>query len=191
MKIDYHIHSRYSADSSLDMPSVISQALKLSYTEIAFTDHFDLIPSEIAVYGIPSYLRYSEAIAIQKNLNPHLSILKGVELGEYHRCYDLVNEVLKGHSAPDIKIASIHVLPDGKNLSEPLTIDITPDIITSYYQENLTLAQRGNFDILGHLGIYKRYLPQEPDETTVFEIIKEIFRQIINQDIALEINLSG
>ncbi|MBW6516064.1 MAG: histidinol-phosphatase HisJ family protein [Candidatus Cloacimonetes bacterium] len=191
MKIDYHIHSMYSADSDLEMQAVISKAIERSYDEIAFTDHFDLLSSEIAVWGIPSYQKYSEAVSFLKNQNLSISILKGVELGEYHRCHTIVDEVLKTTEEPDLKIASIHVLPEGSNISVPLTVEITPEFIRTYYLENLALVEYGNFDILGHLGIYKRYLPHEPDEKQVLELIKEILSLLIKKSIALEVNLSG
>ena len=191
MKIDYHIHSEFSADSKLIMEALIAKAISNSYIEIAFTDHFDLLPSEIAVYGTPSYRSYSRAVATQQAKNSEIRILKGVELGEYHRCHQLVDEVLSNYSPPDLKIASIHVLPDGKNISEHLTYEITPDVISSYYQENLALVEYGNFDMLGHLGIYKRYLTDEPDESGELLTIKRIFSLLIEKQIGLEVNLSG
>ena len=191
MKIDYHIHSEFSADSSADMNSIIRKAIKRKYTEIAFTDHFDLLPTEIAIYGTPSYLRYSEAITEIQKIYPAISILKGVELGEYHRAYQLADRIMDICDPPDLKIASIHILPDGSNVSEPFDEEMSRDSIEAYYRENLDLVTFGNFDILGHLGIYKRYLTKEPDECSSLEMIREIFRKMIVQRIALEVNLSG
>jgi histidinol-phosphatase (PHP family) len=191
MRIDYHIHSEFSADSKLDMHTLLRKAIASSYQEIAFTDHFDLIPAEIGYYGIPSYVKYSRTIERIRREFPEISILKGVELGEYHRCSELVEQVLQCDSPPDIRIGSIHVLPDGTNVSEPLTGEMTGSAIESYYQENLALARKGGFDILGHLGIYKRYLRNEPDESRVVDIVRDIFRTIIEKGIALEVNLSG
>lgn len=191
MKIDYHIHSEFSADSSADMNSIIRKAIKRKYAEIAFTDHFDLLPTEIAIYGTPSYLRYSEAIMEMQQRYPSISILKGVELGEYHHAYQLADRIMELCDPPDLKIASIHILPDGSNVSEPFEEELCRESIELYYRENLELVSYGNFDILGHLGIYKRYLEKEPDESSSLEIIKEIFRKMIDQRIALEVNLSG
>lgn len=190
MKIDYHIHSTFSADSCLDMKALIKKGVKMGYSEIAFTDHFDLLPSEIAIYGTPSYVGYSESIdALRSKYS--LSILKGVELGEYHLSHKLADEVLSYSEAPDLKIASIHVLPDGTNVSEATPAEITKDLIESYYLENLALVSYGNFHILGHLGIYKRYLSEVPDESFLAEIIESIFKLLIEKRIALEVNLSG
>ncbi len=191
MKIDYHIHSEFSADSRLDMRTLICKAVTKGYKEIAFTDHFDFLPSELAFYGTPSYVKYSRTIEKIREEFPELSILKGVELGEYHRCSDFVEEVLKHSTPPDIRIASIHVLPDGSNVSETSIGKMTESAIEDYYLENLALTRKGGFDILGHLGIYKRYFQEEPDESKVTGIIQDIFRTIIDKGIALEINLSG
>ena len=45
MLADYHIHTNYSEDSSVDMEDYILQAINLKYSEICFTDHID--------YGTP------------------------------------------------------------------------------------------------------------------------------------------
>jgi histidinol-phosphatase (PHP family) len=66
------------------------------------------------------------------------------------------------------------------------------DILT-YYEENLEMVQMGGFDTLGHLGIYKRGLnyKRKPDEKHVYNVIDEIFRVLIKNNICLEINYSG
>jgi histidinol-phosphatase (PHP family) len=191
MKIDYHIHSHFSSDSNLDAPSLISAAINKGYSEIAFTDHFDLLPSEIAVYGVPSYKAYSQTVKNLRNKFPGIKILKGVELGEYHRCHKLVDEIIFTDEEPDLIIASVHILPDGTNCSTRNQIPFTEKHIESYYLENLALAAYGHFDILGHLGIFKRYLTEEPEEKNFLDIVEEIFKQLIRQNIALEVNLSG
>jgi len=190
MKIDYHIHSQFSADSSLNMDVVIGKAVRRRYAEIAFTDHFDFLVSEIKEWGLPSYKDYSKAIADAKSRLHGLQILKGVELGEYHRCFEMADEVI-GSDPPDFKIGAIHVLSSGENISVPLKIKVTPELIASYYRDNLELVKHGNFDILAHLGVYKRYLVNKPDESVADDIIKEIFSIIIDKKIALEVNLSG
>ncbi len=194
-KTDYHIHSEFSADSEAKLKDIAEAAIQKGYKKIAFSDHFDLVPSEIAHYGVPSYYNFSQAISGIKKVYPEIKILKGVELGEYYQCHELVDEIL-AIDPPDIKIGAIHVLApiDGKsirNISLPLKEQVSPRLIRDYYLENLRLVEHGNFDILAHLGVYKRYLEKEPDESCADDIIEQILKTIINKGIALEVNLSG
>ncbi len=218
MKIDYHIHSEFSADSKANMNELIEKAIDKEYDQIAFSEHFDLVPSEIAVYGVPSYSQFSQAINKMRIKYPNISILKGVELGEYHRCYNIVDSVLI-KDPPEVKIAAIHVIPiehkllseyrgtdtsssqqlsennllnvQEMNISLPIKEVIDEPIIKAYYLENLKLVKHGCFDILAHLGVYKRYLQEQPDESIVQEYVEEIFELLIKNNIALEVNLSG
>lgn len=194
-KIDYHIHSEFSSDSKAKMKDIVKSAIQKGYQTIVFADHFDLVPSEIAHYGVPSYYNFSQAISGIRKAFPEIKVLKGVELGEYHQCYQLVDEIL-AINPPDIKIGAIHVLKPTngrniRNISLPLKEQVDTRLIRDYYSENLRLAEHGNFDILAHLGVYKRYLEREPDETCAYEIIDEIFKTLIKKGIALEVNLSG
>ncbi|MFA7598524.1 MAG: histidinol-phosphatase HisJ family protein [Candidatus Cloacimonas sp.] len=190
LKIDYHMHSKFSADSTASMDEMIEKAIATGYQEIAFTEHFDLIPEEIEIYGVPSYRKYSLAIEEMRRRYPEISILKGVELGEYHLCHKLADAIMK-NSPPDLKIGSIHTLSNGKNISIPLTFPLVAEDIKDYYESNLQLVKYGDFDILGHLGVQNRYLTKEPDDSFVLHIVKEIFSLIIKKEIALEVNYSG
>lgn len=204
MKTDYHIHSEFSSDSSAEMDQIADLAIAKRYNEIAFTDHFDLVPSEIAIYGVPSYYRYTKAIERLRRKYQGIKILKGVEIGEYHNCYETVDAILE-IDPPDIKIGAIHILPplrqnsspspsrrqEKENISLPLKHPVTREMIRSYYLENLKLVRHGNFHILAHLGVYKRYLSDEPEEECAEDLIAEIFAELIKKKIALEVNLSG
>lgn len=189
-KNDFHIHTEFSADSNLKLEQLIAKAKQLNYSIIAITEHFDLTPSELFNWGLPSLNRYQKFVQKFKNETSNLQILCGLELGELHRCSELATSILN-HYKPDITIGSVHVLPDETNLSIKFDFDLTEELIISYYAENLKLVKHGGFDILGHLGVYKRYLQAEPDETCAEKMIEETLKTIIQKEIALEVNYSG
>lgn len=189
-KIDYHIHGEFSTDSAITFEELIWKAIKTGYSEIAITEHFDLIPSEVNFYGVPPYEEYYKTIhRLKEKYNDTILILFGVELGELHRIREYAEAILKYHQ-PDLKIGAIHILSDGKNISIPFAPLLSQQQIKDYYLENLKLVTSTEIDILGHLGIYKRFLTETPDERFVSEIIDEIFARMLEKNIALEVNYS-
>jgi histidinol-phosphatase (PHP family) len=189
-KYDYHVHGTYSSDSSLSYSELIGKAVTEGYTQIAFTDHFDYLPSEAIEYGIPSYVEYINSIErIQALHKESISILAGVEIGEFHRVNAYTLPMLQ-HRKPDLIIGSIHVLPDGFNVSVPFNETMSKKQIIDYYTENLAMVEESPINILGHLGIHKRYMTETPDETYAETIVDKILDIIIKRDIALEVNYS-
>jgi histidinol-phosphatase (PHP family) len=191
LKIDYHLHSSVSADAHTNPDALVKKAIARGYEEIAITDHFDLLPSEISTYGVPSYRQYIQMLESLQARYPEIHITSGMEAGELHRVKDLLMGIIAVQK-PDLLIGSIHVLSTGKNISVPFSQPLTDAEIQDYYQENLHLVQSGDFQVLGHLGIYKRYYHQHPGaEDKYNELVAAIFEEMIKRDIALEINYSG
>ncbi|MCD4829591.1 MAG: histidinol-phosphatase HisJ family protein [Candidatus Cloacimonetes bacterium] len=191
MKIDYHLHADYSADSSNTMRGLARSAIDAGYGSIAFTEHFDFGQFDLCEFGLPAYLPYwREFDALRRETGDAIELLFGVEAGEYHRHWRAADAIFAFHP-PEIIVASIHMSPDGFNYSMPLTRPITPDDIRVYYQENLDLAEFGRFDVLGHLGIWKRYLRSVPDESFAAPLIDEVLRTLVRRETVLEVNYSS
>jgi histidinol-phosphatase (PHP family) len=156
------------------------------------TEHYDLLDSELCERGILGLRRYFADVSKYKADFPELKILTGLEVGEPHIVLDHVQRLFS-MCQPEFLIGSLHVLRDGTKVS--LRIDGIPsaDHVRNYYTENLEMVTMGCFDMLGHLGVYKRglYTDCMPDESFVYCIIDEIFREMIRKNIALEINYSG
>lgn len=187
MKYDYHIHTEFSPDSKLIGSDLVAKAIACNYDEIAITEHLDLLPHELSACGLPSLTRYRAAVSKLQADNPQLRILFGIEIGDYHRVKDfaksLVNEI-----EFDIVLGSVHFLPDNTNVAMPMPKPLSREQTIAYYNYNLDLVRNCEFDVLAHLGVYKRYYPYVPDESYVLPIIKDIFSTMIDKRIALEIN---
>ncbi|MBN2436673.1 MAG: histidinol-phosphatase HisJ family protein [Spirochaetes bacterium] len=189
-KYDYHIHGTFSSDSTAAYGDLIQKAINENYKQIAFTDHFDFLPSEALEYGVPSYTEYVKHIEnLQTKFKSSMSILLGVEIGEFHRVTPYTDRLFKIRK-PDLTIGSIHVLTDGFNVSVPFNEIMTKNQVLDYYNENLALCEQSPINILGHLGIHKRYYTQTPDESYVDSLIDKILETLIKREIALEINYS-
>ena len=188
-KTDYHLHAEYSVDSRVKACDLIEKAIALNYSEIAFTEHLDLLPWEMAQCGIPALVAYRKHISTLQAEYPELSILCGIEVGDYHQVRELAEQVLSFVKL-DLILGSVHFLSDRTNVAIPLPHPLSFAQRKDYFEQNLELVSTCKIDVLAHLGVYKRYYSQFVDETPFLPLITEIFKQMIAREIALEINYS-
>ena len=119
MKYDYHIHTEFSPDSRLKGTDLAAKAIAYSYDEIAITEHLDLLPHELSVCGLPSLTKYRAAVTKLQSEFPDLSILFGIEIGDFHRVKDFANSLITEMDF-DIILGSVHFLSDNSNMAMPL-----------------------------------------------------------------------
>jgi len=187
-RYDYHLHTGFSSDSREDPENYLRSAVQLGYSEIAFTEHLDFLektPSFTDTYE--NYISVIDSLRVKYS---QIKILLGFEVGEYHLTKKEADDFFSIRK-PDLKVCSIHMLTGGYNISIPFNYEVNNQLIESYYLENLEMIRKTDFDVLGHLGIYKRYLKEQTDESKVSEIITDILKILILKGIALEINISG
>lgn len=187
---DYHIHTQYSWDSHLNTDDLINKAISLKYDAIAITEHLDLLPWELGENGLVSLRRYVDQIDELKLRHPDLTILKGIEIGDYQSVRDFASALIENYEF-ELILGAVHFLKDGNNVAIPLPHPLSTDQIIDYYRQNLLLASDCDIDVLAHLGVYKRYYQSPPDESCALGLIKDIFNTIIARGIALEINYSA
>lgn len=191
MKIDTHLHAEYSLDSTINSEELIQKAINHNYEYICFTEHFDLLPQEIAKYGVLPVLRYQEKIESLREKYPQIRIGFGLEMGEMHRTKEVRDVIFKDISL-DYIIGSIHLLRNGINLSTPIDFSLQESDIMLYYLEVVEMINMGGFDTLGHLDIYRREISEDNLKSIHFQdIVDTILRSIIEKNICLEINYSG
>ena len=189
-RYDFHIHTEYSYDSRIKGAQLLSKALELEYNEIAITEHVDLLPQELSLYGLPSLKKYSSYVADLQAAYPGIVLHCGVELGDYHLVQDFAYPLIEPFNFFPI-LGSVHFLADHTNVAIPLSAPLSKAQIRDYYENNLCLVAKCDIDILAHFGVYKRYYTYEPDESYFMPLIKDIFDVMIAKDIALEVNFSS
>lgn len=187
---DYHLHTEYSWDSNLKAIDLINKAISLNYVAVAITEHLDLLPWELGENGLVSLRKYSDGINALKKAYPGLSILKGIEIGDYQAVRDFASALVKEFDF-ELILGAVHFLSDRTNIAIPLPHPLSPEQITDYYLLNLQLVSQCDIDVLAHLGVYKRYYRYAPDESMAVPVINDIFKTIIARGIALEINYSA
>lgn len=187
---DYHIHTQFSFDSLIKGEDLMKKAIELGYKEIAITEHLDLLPLEAKQHGIPSLKKYRDYCRDLQERYPQITLHCGLEIGDYHKTKDYAAALISGFDFFPI-LGSVHILSDDTNVAIPLKNPLSIDQVNDYYHQNLELVQNCEIDILGHLGVYKRYYDEPIDESLFYPIIKEIFSTIIKRKIYLEVNLSS
>ncbi len=192
MKADLHIHAQFSYDSRIQAEALIEQAILHHYGLIAITEHLDLMPYELTRFGLPSFSKYT---ALLRSLQPQaakasLRLLCGVEVGDWHRVKAFADDFL-AQLEFDLKLGAVHFLSDHTNVAVPLRRALTAAQTEDYYRQNLQLVQGCDAQVLAHLGVYKRYYSQTPDESHCRGLLRDIFAVLIERGIALEINFSG
>lgn len=189
MKQDYHLHTDFSADSQMHLSELTPLAISLGYDEIAVTEHLDLLPQELAVFGVPSLIKYKNLVEHLRKKYSGIRIIWGIEVGDFQDVKSFADPLLSQMQF-ELVLGSVHFTGDHVNVAIPLRKPLSKDEIRQYYENNLRLVETCNIDVLAHLGVYKRYYTGLPDEKHCLPIITEIFRTIIDRGIALELNLA-
>lgn len=189
-KTDYHIHSDFSADSRIKLAELLPHAINLGYKAIAITEHLDLLPQEVSIFGIPPLLKYQARLLQLRNQFPQIAIVFGIEVGDYQKVKDYANILLQSVKF-DLVLGSVHFVDNHINVAIPLKEPLSKAQVTEYYEQNLLLVETCDINVLAHLGVYKRFYQTAPNETHVLHLIKKIFEVIVNKGIALELNYSA
>lgn len=198
---DSHLHTSFSADSEIAPEKMLQRANELGLMGITFTDHMDIdYPGEDPTkfeLDIKEYLLYMTKLMEAEANNQHdTAFLVGMELGLQTHLVDIHKSLLA--TLPlDYVIGSIHVV----NSIDPYYPDYYKgrsghEAYEEYFKcilENLNCFTE--FDSLGHLDYITRYAKRHLSEKEsrydykeTQELIREIFRILIDKDIALEVN---
>lgn len=206
VKIDYHVHTNYSDDSTYLMEDVVKDAITLGIKEICFTDHVDYGIKEdwgegkkilyrdgmpLANVDYPNY--FQEIKLLQNKYGDKIIIRKGLEFGiqvhtisNYQQLYDQYDF--------DFIILSCHQVEDKEFWTQEFQQGRTQQQYNErYYQEILDIIKvYKDYSVLGHLDLITRYDDQGvyPFER-IKDIITEILKIVIHDKKGIEINTSS
>src|SRR5690554_6152360 len=105
---DYHVHSSFSADCSVDMRDILDRAVSIGLKEICFTDHIDYdfcsteIDFELDLVNYDNYIN-----EMRREYGDKIKILKGVEIGIQPHIIDRCDDIVLQENF-DFVISSIH-----------------------------------------------------------------------------------
>ncbi|MBP3686377.1 MAG: histidinol-phosphatase HisJ family protein [Clostridia bacterium] len=203
---DYHVHCIYSFDydQSADCTpmSVCRHALDNGMSEIAFTDHYCVNAiTDGSLPDVDLVSRCRDILEAKAAFEGKLTVRHGIELGQPTQREDVALCLLSENDF-DFVIGSLHNnegFPDFYYLDyksfSPYEINSLWDIYLKETMEHIRWG-KGRFHTLGHLNYLERYIHRDGmktcvDKTARLEVYREIFRLLIENDIALELNTSG
>lgn len=192
MKIDYHMHSDFSADCETPMEETVKMAIEKGLTEICFTEHVDYdYPDPTIDFSLDTTSYHEKIKEMQAKYTGLIQVKKGVEIGVEPHLLSRYEKLIQEETF-DFIICSEHTTNrqdlHGGALFQDRSVKEAYEL---YYQELLEcVTQFDSYSILGHLDLIKRY--QTPDPKVDFtDIITEIFKTIIPKGKGIEVNTSG
>jgi len=179
-----HTHTIHSFDGKDSMRDMCAAAIERGIRHICFTEHYDLNPRSRS-YGHFSLDRFERDLDdCRDEFGSSLEILKGIEFAEPHRHQDEFRKMCRNDF--DVVIGAIHWLGDAPAVALAATLS-AEELFALYYQEILAAVRFGGFDVLAHLDLPKRWVGYSCDLAATTETI---FHEMLDRDIALEINTS-
>lgn len=188
---DCHIHSNFSADSTLDASCACETAIISGLDGVAFTDHLDFdYPDETFLIDFAQYI--SDISLIRSKYDKRLKVLKAIEVGiQPHVLEDSLN-VVNSYDF-DYVLASVHIIDgiDPYRNRKYYGKDKT-EAYGRYLEEILFMVKNfKSFDMVGHFDYIIRFASYA-DRTLRYadhhEILDAIIKELILQGRGFELN---
>ncbi len=172
------------------MATMCESALQSGITEIGISDHYDLHPNE----PFPDYLNleawWRDFNACKVAYAGRLTLRAGVEVGEPHRFAHQVTRLLRDYPW-DFILGSLHWVGETCVFDQAFFQSNERSAYMAYFRELEMLVEGGEFDILAHFDVVKRYGFEQygPFQPERYEsIIRRILNKLARRGGALEIN---
>ncbi len=190
MLVDYHIHTRFSCDSQASMAEMCRAALAQGLPEIGFSEHLDLHPLDECRAFFRAHAWWKELRACRDTFSPALTIRAGLEVSEPHRHPAQVARLLQRFEW-DYILGALHRVGDQLIFRPEFYRQGEEACYRSYFKELLTMVRDGQFDVLAHPDIVKRYGQQyfgTYDPESWRDLIHPVLEALAARSLALEIN---
>lgn len=194
-KYDYHVHTRYSHDSDVNLDDYCLKAVGLGIDELGFSDHLDLDPRDPGC-GYYDWKRFGEDFAeIKARFSSQITLKKGIEITYQEEFRGLIEKIVSEGSY-DYTLSGIHlakgVFYTGYWCEAQLArFDSASSAFKNYFEELENSVKSGLIDIVAHIDVIKRHGERvfgklnPADFKTEYDSILKI---MVDNDIALEIN---
>lgn len=186
---DCHTHSVNSFDGNHKCDELCKSVIEKGGIGLAITDHCDIDGNDFDLDR-----QFNNALDVE-NKYKDIIVLKGIELGQGIYRKEQAEKELNSRNY-DIVIGSIHNL---ENMEDFYFLDYKKynvhELLTDYFNAILEMVKWNNVDTVAHLTYPLRYIVAREhinvDLSKYYNIIDEIFKALIDNDKALELNVSG
>lgn len=194
---DTHVHTTFSADGVSKMEDYASLVREGIIKGAGFAEHIDFLPW-CGSYGHLDPAQYIKAVYDFREKG--YEFFAGAEIDYAKQAEaDILNNINKYKYS--YTICSVHLV-DHMSISDKVHIPAITErerlriMIFSYYDELKWSLRIPEFDVIGHFGVYRRYLGDEfYNDTKLMKEIKELDSEIARlcaeSGKILEINTSG
>ena len=196
MAVDFHIHSSFSGDSDAPMEQMIQEGLKKGLRTMCFTEHMDMdYPEEPGVFEVDTRSYHEKFLQMKEKYQDQIELLFGIELGLQPHLAERHQKYLSEWPF-DFVIGSSHVV-HGKDPYFPAFYEgkTESQAYLEYFESILeNLAVFDEMDVYGHIDSVVRYGPNKNQHYTYEayrEVLDEILKTLIRNDVGLELNTAG
>lgn len=197
MYYDSHIHSTLSSDGLSPIRDYSAVLEEGRISGIGFAEHLDLMP-ECGSYGWLEPSVYRAEVKALRNMG--YECYAGCEIDYNKKAQQEILDHLKENKY-DFTMCSIHMI-DGCSISDRVYIPSIKDfgklqyLIERYYEELKYSLDVEAFQVIGHIGVFKRYLGEEfykheSLQRRVKEAEYDIARLCAQSGKIVEVNTSG
>ena len=191
---DSHTHSDNSFDGHHSCVLLCEGAINNGGKGIAITDHCDIDTKGFDFRAFATN-QYVESFMAKKSFEDKLDVLQGIELGQAIYEKDLSLKILNDFKY-DFVLGSLHNLKNEKDFCyldyKNLDIDL---LLNDYFNDLYEICEFNQYDSLAHLTYPLRYIYSELgisiDLSKYDDIITEILKKVIENNKAIELNVSG
>lgn len=181
LRCDTHVHTGYSFDNDTPMSKYPQKALELGVDVVCFTDHIDCTPKFNTFCDFQFGKRAEEFFKLKERYKGKVTLLLGFEVGEPHlhpKEMAFLNSL-----APDMIIGSVHRPADYEK--ERSYTNFEYERLYDRYVHDM--VDWGEFDVLGHLDMPKRYHSDYVEDT---ETIRSTLALCVKRGVVPELNTS-
>jgi len=163
------------------------EAIKKGVNVICFTDHIDYNANDMGRGYYKANEFFNNFWYLKEKYEAELTLLCGIEFSEPHLHQAQLAEYAK--LPYDYILGSVHFWYKDMFPTQMIEAKIPVEVCYKHYwDEVLSAVKAGGFDVIAHLDFPKRYYGELQFDT---EILHEICREMVKNNICLEINTSS
>ncbi len=201
-KCDYHTHTYYSfdGDAASSVDALCKAAIEKGVTDLAVTDHFECNWRAEASY--PPYnadAAFAEVQAAKERYKGKLHLTYGIEIGQANQYPEEAKALLAAHDF-EFVIGSIHNLTGAPDfyMFDFEKLSVYPGYIGYLFERYIdelcaVIDTLPKLDTVAHLTYMQRYCELSGNHYDFIkhaEKVELLFKKMIAENIALEVNVS-